>query len=500
MELIDKTVQDFASRNKSIMDKFNSGNEVLLRFSFPGKEVLSTINGIMALSLGSLDLMYLLESIVTILRECVLNATKANTKRLFFQKKGADMNDQETYDSVMLQFKDDIIGDFETIRKELLKSDFKVDFKLKKEQNSFIIKVENNAVIHPNEERRINERILNARKFNDFNEAYEQMFDETEGAGLGIILTIMLLKNLGIPVDNFSIKAENRKTVVSLIIPMQLKTPEIVTEVKKQIINEIHVLPTFPKNVIELIELCDNPEANISMMAQKIQVDPSLTADVLKLANSAGFVSAKRIDTINEALMRIGLSNLKYILIAASSREIMDKRYKKFEMIWNHCYKVGFYARHLALELKLNSIAEKVFISSVLHDLGKIILLSVDLSLTEWISDFVKERGIRTTTILEEVSLGISHSAIGKLLAEKWNFSEFLTEGIAYHHSPLQATDENKSIVFLTYFANILCGIESKKYDYYYIDPIVLDHLGPFTENAIKDIHEKIKKEFLAKA
>lgn len=496
MESLDKTTTKFAERNKKIIEKFMNGQEVLLRFSFPSREVLSTLNGIMALTLGRLDKMFILETIITILRESVLNAAKANAKRQFFENHNVDISDQSAYDSHMQVFHEQVIGDFAVIRNDLVNGNYNVDFKLIKTDSTLILTVENNSVILPKEEKRINDRIQNAKKFKDFNEAYEEMYDETEGAGLGIILTIMLLKNIGVPVDNFSISAEKDKTINKLAIPFELKSPEVITEVKKQILNEIHVLPTFPQNVLDLISLCDNPEADINLMTDKIQNDPALTADILKLANSAGFVSSKRIDNINEALMRIGFSNLKYILIAASSRKIIDSRYKKFEQIWNHCYKVGFYARHLSILLKLNSIAEKTFISAVLHDLGKIVLLSVDLSLTNWIADFVKERGIRSTTILEEVSIGISHSEIGRLLAEKWNFTDFLTEGIAYHHSPLNATEDHQKVVFTTYLANIFCGIEKKRYDYYYIDPIVMDAFNLSTADDLEKLHEKIKQSF----
>lgn len=496
MESLDQANKNFTERNRRIIDKFNSGEEVLLRFSFPSNEVLATVNGILALSLGKMDLIFLLETIITILRECILNAIKANGKRLFFEMAGSKIDDPSTYDAVMEKFKTEIIGDFTKLKKDLIKSNYKVDFKLQKFEKGFRIRIENNAVILPKEEKRINERMTNARKFKDFSDAYEEMYDETEGAGLGIILTILLLKNLGVSPDNFTIKSQGDKTVTTLLIPYSLKTPETVSQIKEEILKEVNLLPTFPQNVMDLLAMCDNPDASIGMMSDKIKTDPSLTADILKLANSAGFISAKRIENINEALMRIGLTNLKYILIAASSRKIMDKRYKKFEQIWNHCYKVGFYARHLALALKKNSVAEASFISSVLHDLGKIVLLSVDLSLTHWIADFVKERGIRNTTILEEVSIGISHSSIGELIADKWNFGDFLKEGIAYHHSPLKASPENADIVSLTYLANMLCGIETRKYDYYYIDPVVMDSFNLKGEDDIKALHEKIRTAF----
>ena len=217
---------------------------------------------------------------------------------------------------------------------------------------------------------------------------------------------------------------------------------------------------------LEIMEMCNKPDASLQKIGEKIKNDPSLTADILKLANSAGFVATRKVDTINEALIRIGLKNLKNILIVASSKTILEKRFKKFEAIWTHCFKTAFYAKLIANTLKIPATEDQAFICGLLHDMGKIVLLSVDLDLTNKIAEIVAQHRIRTTTVIEEISIGISHSAIGRLIAEKWNFTEFLIQGIAYHHSPLLAKNEYKNIVYTTYLANLFCGVETKKYEY----------------------------------
>jgi putative nucleotidyltransferase with HDIG domain len=180
------------------------------------------------------------------------------------------------------------------------------------------------------------------------------------------------------------------------------------------------------------------------------------------------------------------------MLIAASSRTILEKRYKKFESIWNHCLKSAFYARSLAQLLGLRGVDDQAFICGLLHDMGKIVLLSVDLDITNKIAEIVQQHRIRTTTVIEEISIGISHSMIGKLIADKWNFADFLVEGIEFHHSPLQAKEENREIVYVTYLANLLCGVETKKYEYLYADSMVLDFLKIQDESALTDLHSKV--------
>jgi HD-like signal output (HDOD) protein len=480
-------------KNIQILEKFESGEQVAIRFAFPSRETMASINGFLSRILGNADMLFLQETIITILRESLLNALKANSKRLFFEKSGVDINNTETYNKAMITFRERVIGDMAVVESDLKASNYYIDFRIQKIDGSIKIRIENNTGILPTEQLRINKRLQNAQQYKDFTEAYDALYDETEGAGLGLILTVLLLRNCGIPAGSFLINSDGVKTETSLTIPLQIKPLDTVAKIKKEILNEIHVLPTFPDYIIELQGMCNDPKSSISIMAEKVKTDPALTIDILKLANSAGFAGVKRIETIAEALTRIGLSNFKYLLIAASTRKIMDSRYKKFEQIWQHCLKTAIYARQMSLLYKMNSVSEQIFISALLHDLGKLILLSVDATLTNWIADFVQSHGIRTTTILEEVAIGVSHSTIGKLITEKWNLPEFLIETIACHHAPLQCKNEFRDIVYTTYLANILCGVESKKYDYFYIEPAVLQRFNINDEAGCIELHQKLK-------
>ncbi|HPY03222.1 MAG TPA: HDOD domain-containing protein, partial [Spirochaetota bacterium] len=483
-------------KNISTLEKFNQGESVSLRFAFPDKIVLSSINGFMSRILAANDILFLQEAMITILRESILNAVKANAKRVFFEKNNADMNKVLEYNSLMRQFKEKVVGDMAAIESDLKSSSYYAEFRIQKTEEGIKTRIVNNSPLHAKEEERIKQRMESAKHIKDFSEAYDKLYDETEGAGLGIILTMLLLKNSGIPQSNYSISADECKTEISLIVPFKTKSDETLMAVKEDIINEIHLLPSIPTFINELLVLCDDPDSSISQMSNKVKGDPALSADILKLANSAGFAPNKKIETINEALTRIGLSNFKYILLAATTKRIMDQRYKKFEQIWQHSLKVAFYSRLITQNFKLSSLTEQIFISALLHDLGKLVLLAVDNDLTIKIADFVKSHGIRTTTILEEISIGISHSSIGKLISEKWNFAEFITQAIAFHHSPLLCDEKFSDIINIVYLANIFCGIEDRKYDYYFIEPNILQKYNLSDESKCIELHEKCKEGF----
>ncbi|MCX7679285.1 MAG: HDOD domain-containing protein [Spirochaetes bacterium] len=483
-------------KSAEFLNKLEKGEPITIAFYYPDQKIMKLLNSIFAKILAKMDFIYLLDTLVTIQREIIINAAKANAKRIFFQEAGLDINDPHQYDEGMARFRNEVVGELESIRIKLLNSPLKIRVQIQKSEKGILITVTNNTPILPKELERIQLRMAKARQYNDFSEAYEEMYDSTEGAGLGIVLVTLLLKNSGIGVESHTITSDGSSTTCKLLIPKTIRPEEITTKIKKQIIQQVEGLPTFPKHILELQRMCQDPDASISEISKKILIDPALTSEVLKLSNSAGFVPSKRIENVAEAVVTIGLKNLNAILLTTGARQILDKRFSKFEQIWNHCNKTAFYARFLALKFRLSKIVENVYLAGLLHDLGKIVLLSTNLDLTNWISEIVNNRKIRTSTIMEEVSIGISHSTIGELIAKHWEFPEFLTESIRLHHSPLSAKPEYRDQINITYLANMFCGVETKKYDYYYFEGEVLEQYGIDSIEQLQKLHEEIAKRY----
>jgi putative nucleotidyltransferase with HDIG domain len=486
---------DELSNKKLISQKIESGKPIKLSFKYINEKILMVLNSILARILSRNDQVYLLNSTVTILREVIINALKANAKRIYFLKTNLNINDPHEYRKGMNRFKKEVVGDFDSIEADLKRSDFYVQIDFSYDNESVRISVLNNSPILPVELERINFRIDKAIKYNDFSDAYAEIEDDTEGAGLGIVLTILLLKNMGIDASNYQIQRDGKTTMTSLVIPAHLKSSEIITRVKKHILREIDGIPTFPENIVQLQRLCQDPYSSFDDIVKRIKIDPALSVDVIKLSNSAGIAPGKRIEDIKEAVVTIGLKNLNAILVASNARRILNERYNSFEMIWDHCNKVAFYARNLALNYRMTAIVENVYMAGLLHDLGKIILLATDRKLVKKIADIVNNRKITATT-MEEISIGISHSTIGSLIAKNWNFPEYLIEAIDDHHSPYNCSDKYSDIVNIIYLANMMAGIEDRRYSFYYLDESILERYDLLDQAKFNECHERLKARF----
>ena len=486
---------DDLTNRKIISERIEKKQPIKLSFRYVNEKVLMVLNSIVSRILAKQDQVFLLNSTVTILREIIINALKANAKRIFFLKHNLDISNASQYTRGMNKFKKDVIGEFESVEEDLRRSDFYVHITFQYDSQEIRIVVENNSPILPVELERIKFRIDKALKYNDFSEAYGEIEDDSEGAGLGIVLTILLMKNMGIDPNNYSISIQGKNTRTCLTIPTVLKPHEITTKVKHRILNEIDGIPTFPSNIMELQRLCNDPESSIDQIVKRLKVDPALSSDVIKLSNSAGIAPYQRIEDIKTAVVTIGMKNVNAILVASNARRILNERYSSFELIWEHCNRVAFYARNIALSLRQTPIIENVYMAGLLHDLGKIILLATDRRLVKKIAQIVNNRKITTTT-MEEISIGISHSTIGALIAQKWNFPDYLIEGIAYHHSPLNGSEKYRDVVFTIYLANMMVGIEDRRYTNYYVEETVLERYGLLDINKFNAFHEKLKSKY----
>jgi len=486
-------------QRKQLYEKIVNGEPVKLNFKYVTDDLLMFVNSLLTRELSKHDLQYIIYSVITILRELIVNALKANAKRIFFQTNNLDINDPADYRNGIEKFKEEIVGDFDAIKNDILNSDLGINLRISEESDSLHFFVKNSVPIIPAELDRINMRIAIAAQQSNFSEIYDTIEDETEGAGLGIAIIVMFLKSMGIDSSTFAIRSDDQKTIASFKIPYKLKPIEVLTTVKKQILEEINGIPTFPENIITLMQMCSDHDADIDKIAQTIKLDVSVTSDVIKLANSAGFITGQRVDDINRAVMKIGLKNLNYILLASNARKIMESRYNKFEEVWEHCNRVAFYSRQIALKFKLSAAgADNAYIAGLLHDLGQVILLAVDMDSVRKIAEIVHDRDIITSTIMEELSIGISHAEIGHMVAEKWNFPELLGQIIRYHHSPLNFPEEFRDIGFCVYLANMIAGMEKRKYYYYYIEETVLDRFNIKDEAELLKFNELLNSEYNA--
>ncbi len=480
----------------SLLEQLELTKKVELIFSSLDEDVMMALNALAVKALSMRDSLFILNSIITIIRELVENAQKANAKRVFFRKHGKNIHEAREYAEVMREYEGKIREMLRNLKEDLDKSGLVVSVIFRFENGNLIVEVGNNIALLEDEKTRILTRMEMGEKSAHFLDIYGKIQDSTEGGGVGLVLILFMLRNMGIAPTALKLLQRDDYTWMQLRLPESFKPVEITTEIKRRILNDVKGIPTFPETIERLIGMCDDENLSIESIAEEIEKDPAITADLVRLSNSAGFISGKRIYNVADAVKTVGLKNVRALLLVCSARKIMDTRYKKFKEIWEHCNRVSAYSRYLAHEYHLLSKFENIAIAGLLHDLGMIVLISTDINLVKSIASLTRDKKLINSTILEEVYIGISHSVLGGIIARRWNFPDYLIEAIQHHHSPHDASKEFSDIVYAVYLANMLVGIEEKKYEYYFIENEVLKRFKLDGDGKIQKYHESIMETF----
>jgi putative nucleotidyltransferase with HDIG domain len=472
-------------------------NNISLDYSFINHEREMEIEKNLKRYLIILNKENLFQYLSYILKEMVGNANKANLKRVFFFQKDLNIKSNIHYEEGMKTFKDEINENYKLYQSIAEQRGYFIKINLFTKDNDLIISVINNVSMIPIEKERIESKLKKASKFKSIEDALSDGIDQTEGAGLGLILTALMLRKFGLDESVLKIDSRENLTQFLLKIPLSLLNEEeedfIANEVKK----EIEVIPQFPQHILELQKILSNPNANFSDLAHIINRDPSLIADLLKTANSSMYMLPNKVKTIDEAVKMIGFKGVKNLVWTYSAQKLLSEKYN-FNIIKDtidHSAEVAFYAYELAKHFKFKEIIDEIFTAAILHDLGKIIINSLKPDVLSRITKICNKKGINSS-VIENLTDGFNHSIIGARLAEKWNFPESIIESIKYHHIPLEASEKHQKIVYLIYLANLYYYYKRNEIYYQNINYQVLSFLNLTDENNFISLFSHIDKTF----
>ncbi len=222
---------------------------------------------------------------------------------------------------------------------------------------------------------------------------------------------------------------------------------------QKQVLAQVESLPSLSMVVGEFLEL-SNRDYFTAMDFEKVLIkDQALVARLLKVANSSFFGSSKPIQTVHEAIVLIGMDNMKNIVYAVSSSGLLRRAMKNYRYpeqgFWLHSMAVGMMSRALTEGLKDRPIGgEAAFVAGLLHDIGKLI-----------IDDFLdSEQGRRTVTLEEErYGAGFDHTELAEHILDRWKIPGHISEAIRHHHD-YKPEGELNAAAAVIHLADKLCN------------------------------------------
>jgi len=235
-------------------------------------------------------------------------------------------------------------------------------------------------------------------------------------------------------------------------------------------------------------------------IARQISMDPALTADLLKIVNSAQYMLAKKVDSISDAVKMIGIKGIRNLLYSYGTQKVLGDDTIDKKKLWDHSYRTAFYAYNLVKNFKNDSsILDDVYVGGILHDMGKIIFSNVHPDLLGKIKGFCNEKNLPASTF-EDLSAGMNHAELGALIAEKWNFPDRLVAAIRFHHDPESVEGECKNLVDAVYLANMFCEYENNNINYDQIESSVLENYKFKNKKQVDNFLERLAAGFKKEA
>lgn len=188
--------------------------------------------------------------------------------------------------------------------------------------------------------------------------------------------------------------------------------------------------PALPKVAVELMALAQQPDVTFDDVAGLLEQDALLTGQVMKLMRSPLYLSAQKVNSIKDALVRLGLKTLRDVVLEASLnvRVFRAKSYEKtMERLRRHNTMTAHLCRSISKYTAID--AEYSFMCGLLHDVGiagALITLSA-------------RPGGRPPPDLVVVWPAVDrvHAEAASRMAELWGLSEEVQTALGAHHQVL---------------------------------------------------------------
>jgi len=217
-----------------------------------------------------------------------------------------------------------------------------------------------------------------------------------------------------------------------------------------------------PEIFSRITQVLDDPLKNANDIAAIIGQDPSLSARMLKIVNSAFFGFPATIKTIEHAISILGNREVRMLVMTTSVVEkfsSMPNSILDMREFWMHSLKTALFAKFLADNHPKKRLLTSAFISGLLHDIGRLILYTKAPDLARAAALLAKADKI--SEIEAETSIfGFNHAELGGALLALWEIPLPIQNSASFHHQPTLATSD-KDETNIIYLANKLAHADT---------------------------------------
>jgi HD-like signal output (HDOD) protein/CheY-like chemotaxis protein len=230
-------------------------------------------------------------------------------------------------------------------------------------------------------------------------------------------------------------------------------------EAIKRLVAQMARLPSIPSLYCEIVEASQDPEITMEAVGRIIEKDIAMTAQILKLVNSAFFGLRRQMSSPAEAANYLGLDTIRSLVLSVNAFSQFDApKLEGFSIaaLWAHSLETGAAARTIAqMEDADRKLADEAFVAGLLHDTGKLVLAVNFADQFNQVPTTMRNEGVEQCEAEQKV-FGASHADVGGYLLGLWGLPVPVVEAIALHHRPSGVPEKVFSPLTAVHAANSL--------------------------------------------
>jgi putative nucleotidyltransferase with HDIG domain len=224
-----------------------------------------------------------------------------------------------------------------------------------------------------------------------------------------------------------------------------------------EILAQVQAFPSIPGSAAKLLKLLEQADPSLAEIEGVLRLDPGMTANVLRLTNSAYFGLRAQVGSIRRALTLLGLKTVRQLIVTSCVNAMLEKPVPGYELppgeLWRHSIAVSVAAEGLVRELRLPA-EDDIFTAALLHDIGKLVLGQHVRAALPAVEALTKE-GLSFEQA-EARELGIHHGEIGARILHRWSLPGRIVDAVRWHHDP-EAAGAPARATDIVHAANVLC-------------------------------------------
>lgn len=231
----------------------------------------------------------------------------------------------------------------------------------------------------------------------------------------------------------------------------------------REAITGIKALPPLPGSAVRIVNLMSDPHADIAKLAEIIELDPLLTAQIIRWASSALYGYRGKITTVHDAITRV--LGFNFVLDMALGLAVLAPLKSPSDgpigtrMFWIHALASTRFMRRVGEKMPepIRPQQQEIFLAGLMHNIGFPLLGHQFTGEFVYLSNLINANPSLAIFNLENFAFGVNHAEIGAWLMNTWSMPRAITDIVYHHHNPCYS-GENHVLNLLTFLNDCLLG------------------------------------------